>query len=178
MKVCMKIVEKYLVTGNKPFSVFTIYPENLLLAGGGREEQERRFFYYGFNYWDSETSTYGYLDIFNSGERMLDIMVNSKEEFQDLFSKFKERGFKVRKNETTLNDCVVERLWFQDDIPYEPSYGAGLITLYLRKRELPRFLDFLKELSKKHGYKTFYYLPSSSIGYLFDSKDQWKFIVK
>ena len=172
----MKIVadsctETYLFTGNMPYYVFEIGDE-VLLHGVSSREQEHHIFYRIHNWLASNQRENhdGRRDNFNSGERKLRFYVNSTEETKELFRLFKDEGFKVR----GLDRGYLDGSMYGKKVLINPNtatdnsldvLGTGTFDLFLRKKELPHFLEFLRVLSKKHGYKTLYYSKSKGLQY-------------
>ena len=104
-------------------------------------------------------------DKFNSGERKLEIGVNSEEERYELSYLFVKAGFKIRQSEELYLDlgCYwYRRSYFTKDYNFDTDFGAHIcpamnhFTLYLRKKDVSKFLLFLKILSRDYGYKTAY----------------------
>jgi hypothetical protein len=102
---------------------------------------------------------------FNSGERKLDIEINSEEERYELSYLFIKAGFKIRQPEElylNLGCYWYRRLYFTQDYNFKTGFGARVyshmnhFTLYLRKKDVSKFLLFLKILSRDYGYKTTY----------------------
>ena len=149
----MKLVKldngaKHFITGNKKFSLFLIDGVNLTMDPKRCED------------WMFSEREH----VLNFGERILKILTRSEEEYQDLFTLFQRQGFKVRhdnhpspwstipKNREYLgeeNYCDVMR-------GSSAFFVGGRFLLYLTRKQVDKFQDFLRTLSKDHNYKTVY----------------------
>lgn len=157
----MKTVEgnRFIITvdKNKPFSIFRI--NDTLYFNATLREQEIEFF---------ENTFTDYGDRPSPGERKLSIGVNSEEERLHLASLFIGQGFKVRMEEVFWNPgCYTTQRKYmtENDITTETSPdhyesffmpGSNQFNVYLRRKDLGKFMDFLRVLSEKYDYLTIY----------------------
>lgn len=172
----MKIIEgdnydRFILTvdcGDKPFSIFRV--SDILYYNATLEKQIQEFF---------ENTPTDYGDKFNSGERILKISVNSEEERYELSYLFIKEGFKIRHQEYSYLDKYQRVYRVENDfkadgnsdpdnicseINIRPHYDR--FSLYLRRKDTKKFLDFLKVLSSEYGYKTVYQDSAISREYL------------
>ena len=184
----MKIIhteeqEVIFFTGNNPYHVFYINP-GLLLHGVDFRALEYQFFYFPENWIiEYQREILGSSMIrFNSGERVLTVCTSTVKENEELSELFKEEGFKVRGLERRHDEGDVV---LRDKVLINPNTVTGNVKcilgkesfdLYLRKRELRHFLEFLEVLSKKHNYKTIY--DSKSKGMQYETIETKYLIVK
>lgn len=142
---------------NEKFSVFRV--SDMLYYNASIRDQELEFF---------EHTPTDQGNKFNSGERKLEIRVNSEEERYELSYLFIREGFKIRKEELTWlpESYRTKRKYITEDYfdgKTDPDTIGSVLnsyfnkfTLYLRKKEVFKFINFLKVLSKQYGYKTLY----------------------
>ena len=137
---------------NKKFSVFGV--SDIMYYNAPISKQVEEFF---------EDTPYEDGDKFNSGERKLKIKVNSEEEKNQLSYLFIREGFKIRsKVSEYYEEYQYRRRYFTENYKFSPSLFGDLFpygnyfTLYLRKKDVLKFMTFLKVLSKKYKYKTIY----------------------
>ena len=139
---------------NERFSVFGV--SDILYYNATLREQTLELF---------EHTPYEDEDKFNSGERKVEIGVNSEEERYELSYLFVKAGFKIRQPKELYLDLgyyQYKRLYFTEDYNFKTGFAAHVyphmnhFTLYLRKKDVSKFLEFLKALSRYYGYKTTY----------------------
>lgn len=141
-----------MIVGHKKFSFLDIYELSLI-------QQERLLF--GKEIKGGEWGD----EVHNSGERKLTLYVASEEELDELCRFFKGLGFRVlgtsvcafpRKKRVWLDPkkitldgggCTDGRSWFSLD---------GQLTIRLYRKELKKFLEALKILSKEYQYRSDY----------------------
>ena len=141
---------------NEKFSVFRV--SDILYYNSSLRDQELELF---------EHTPYEDGDKFNSGERKIEIRINSEEERYQLSYLFIKEGFKIRNQEIdwdtghlTKRVYVTENNFDKNSDPcfYKRCLGPhyNRFFLYLRKKDVLKFMTFLGVLSKLYGYKTIY----------------------
>lgn len=141
--------------GDEKFSVFGV--SDILYYNASIQRQAQEFF---------EDTPYEDGNKFNSGERKLKIEVNSEEEKCELSYLFIREGFKIRPQSEEIYwdaECYhYKRRYFTKKYKFRASLSGYLFPytnefiLYLRKKEVPKFMKFLEILSKQYKYKTVY----------------------
>lgn len=166
----MKIIEgnRFIleVDSNKPFSIFGV--SDILYYNSSLDEQIIELF---------ENTPTDFGDKINSVERIIKIDINSEEERYELSYLFIHEGFKIRNQEYLrhknykIKRVYLDENYFTEEIdPFSntnylnPSYNS--FSVYLKKNDIKKFLDFLEILSLKHGYKTLYRDKNISRHYL------------
>lgn len=142
---------------NEKFSIFRV--SDILYYNSSLRDQVLEFFEHT-----------PYRDKFNSGERKLEISINSEEERYELSYLFIKEGFKIRNQKTEwtpwcyqVKRKYISSSYFDSEKKSRPTTIGSIlnpynnvIVLYLRKKEVPKFIDFLEVLSKQYKYKTVY----------------------
>lgn len=166
----MKIIEgdRFIleVDSNKSFSIFGV--SDILYYNSSLDEQIIELF---------ENTPTDFGDKINSGERIIKIEINSEEERHELSYLFINEGFKIRNQEYLRHEnyktkrVYLDENYFTEEIdPFSntnylnPSYNS--FSIYLKRRDVKKFLDFLKVLSLKYEYKTLYRDKNISRHYL------------
>lgn len=143
------------------FSIFSIKDNPLRIDQRSQDDtffyEQSCFVYLPCSHWESS--------IYNSGQRNLEIFVNSEEEDQFLKEYFRSRGFRIisssifREGSGLIGrvyinpeELVVDSFYFADEL-----FGCySKFCIRLEKSQYYRFLDCLKELSNSYNYKTQY----------------------
>lgn len=144
------------ITGNRKFKLFMVSKSLLRYDCSSYHIQE----YILFNQYDVPS-----IDWYSSGERKLTLLINSKEEQEELSELFRNSGFKVR-YKTIQPDIQKESVWFSpnsnkwllpiDEEERDLLFGYKLV-IFLRRKDLKKFLDLIKTLSDSYNYKTIWF---------------------
>lgn len=163
---------------DEKFSVFGV--SDILYYNASIKRQTQEFF---------EDTPYEDGSKFNSGERKLKIEVNSEEERCELSYLFIREGFKIRQQPEEINwyykEYQYKRRYFTKKYKFISNCSGELFpygnyfTLYLRKKEVPKFINFLEVLSKQYGYKTVYRdIDQSRNAYRCSNKNDYNYKIK